>query len=157
MPDTLPDNTMKVLIVEDDANVRLGCEQALELEDIRAQAVDSAEKARRLVAAGFPGVVVTDIRLPGMDGMDLLRHLLSIDMRDFRVGADNFQDFPQPHQEGRVGVRQSDAGNRHHFALTGSRRPTPQDGLPVAHQGVGFVDDEKAELFHRRGMPDALL
>ena len=25
---------MKVLIVEDDANVRLGCEQALELEDI---------------------------------------------------------------------------------------------------------------------------
>ena len=34
MPDTLPD-TMKVLIVEDDANVRLGCEQALELEDIR--------------------------------------------------------------------------------------------------------------------------
>jgi len=78
MPDTLP-NTLKVLIVEDDANVRLGCEQALELEDIATQAVDSAEKARRLVAAGFPGVVVTDIRLPGMDGMELLRRLLSID------------------------------------------------------------------------------
>ena len=77
MPNAAPD--MKVLIVEDDANVRLGCEQALELEDIATQAVDSAEKARRLVAAGFPGVVVTDIRLPGMDGMDLLRHLLTID------------------------------------------------------------------------------
>jgi DNA-binding NtrC family response regulator len=77
MPNAAPD--MKVLIVEDDANVRLGCEQALELEDIATQAVDSAEKARRLVAAGFPGVVVTDIRLPGTDGMDLLRHLLSID------------------------------------------------------------------------------
>ena len=77
MPDVAPD--MKVLIVEDDANVRLGCEQALELEDIETQAVDSAEKARRLVAAGFPGVVITDIRLPGSDGMDLLRHLLSID------------------------------------------------------------------------------
>jgi two-component system response regulator AauR len=74
MPDTL-----KVLIVEDDANVRLGCEQALELEDIPTEAVDSAEKARRLVVAGFPGVVVTDICLPGMDGMDLLRHLLTID------------------------------------------------------------------------------
>src|SRR3954471_6786737 len=72
-------DTLKVLIVEDDANVRLGCEQALELEDIPAEAVDSAEKARRLVTAGFPGVVVTDIRLLGMDGMDLLRHLLAID------------------------------------------------------------------------------
>jgi len=70
---------LKVLIVEDDANVRLGCEQALELEDIPTEAVDSAEKARRLVVAGFPGVVVTDICLPGMDGMDLLRHLLTID------------------------------------------------------------------------------
>ena len=69
----MPTDKLQVLIVEDDANVRLGCEQALELEDIPTEAVDSAEKARRLVAAGFPGVVVTDIRLPGMDGMDLLR------------------------------------------------------------------------------------
>lgn len=74
MPDAL-----KVLLVEDDANVRLGCQQALQLEGIAADAVDSAEKARRLVGAGFPGVVVSDIRLPGSDGMDLLRHLLSVD------------------------------------------------------------------------------
>ncbi|MGE5477347.1 MAG: sigma-54-dependent transcriptional regulator [Bacteroidales bacterium] len=74
MPDAL-----KALIVEDDANVRLGCQQALQLEGIAAEAVDSAEKARRLVAAGFPGVVITDIRLPGADGMDLLRHLLAVD------------------------------------------------------------------------------
>jgi two-component system C4-dicarboxylate transport response regulator DctD len=76
MSDTLP---LKVLIVEDDANVRLGCQQALQLEDIAVEAVDSAEKARRLVSAGFPGVVVTDIRLPGADGMDLLGHLLALD------------------------------------------------------------------------------
>jgi two-component system C4-dicarboxylate transport response regulator DctD len=74
MPDAL-----KALIVEDDDNVRLGCQQALQLEGIAADAVDSAEKARRLVAAGFPGVVVTDIRLPGADGMELLRHLLTVD------------------------------------------------------------------------------
>ncbi|CAO3426379.1 sigma-54-dependent transcriptional regulator [Azospirillum endophyticum] len=70
---------LKVLIVEDDPNVSLGCQQALELEDIPTQAVESAEKARRLVAEGFPGVVVTDIRLPGMDGMSLLAGLLAVD------------------------------------------------------------------------------
>ncbi len=72
-------NALKVLIVEDDPNVSLGCQQALELEDIPTQAVDSAEKARRLVADGFPGIVVTDIRLPGMDGMALLAELLAAD------------------------------------------------------------------------------
>ncbi|PGH55637.1 Fis family transcriptional regulator [Azospirillum palustre] len=70
---------LKVLIVEDDPNVSLGCQQALELEDIPTESVDSAEKARRLVAEGFPGIVVTDIRLPGMDGMALLAELLASD------------------------------------------------------------------------------
>ncbi|MBP2315717.1 sigma-54-dependent transcriptional regulator [Azospirillum soli] len=82
MPEILPEalpRGLKVLIVEDDANVRLGCQQALQLEDIPVEAVDTAEKARRLVAADFPGVVVTDIRLPGADGMDLLHHLLHLD------------------------------------------------------------------------------
>ncbi|MGE5517527.1 MAG: sigma-54-dependent transcriptional regulator [Bacteroidota bacterium] len=72
-------DALKVLIVEDDDNVRLGCQQALQLEGIAVEAVDSAEKARRLVGAGFAGVVVSDIRLPGADGMELLRHLLGQD------------------------------------------------------------------------------
>ncbi|PWC37739.1 sigma-54 dependent transcriptional regulator [Azospirillum sp. TSO35-2] len=82
MPDTAAAPAaipLKVLIVEDDPNVRLGCQQALELEDIATEAVDSAEQARRLVSEGFPGVVVTDIRLPGMDGMALLSRLLAVD------------------------------------------------------------------------------
>jgi two-component system C4-dicarboxylate transport response regulator DctD len=70
---------MKVLIVEDDPNVLLGCEQALQLEGIPTEGVDSAEKARRLISANFPGVVVSDIRLPGIDGMELLGQLLALD------------------------------------------------------------------------------
>ena len=72
-------DTLKALIVEDDPNVRLGCQQALQLEGIAAEAVDSAEKAKRLLAAGCPGVLITDIRLPGADGMDLLRHAQELD------------------------------------------------------------------------------
>ena len=48
------------------------------------EAVDSAEKARRLVPVDFPGIVVTDIRLPGHDGMALMHDLLRQD-RDLPV------------------------------------------------------------------------
>ncbi|AYH43061.1 sigma-54 dependent transcriptional regulator [Azoarcus sp. DN11] len=70
---------LKVLIVEDDPNVRLGCEQAMQLAGIPVQAVASAEAGQRLVGPDFPGVVVTDMRLPGMDGMQLLRALVTQD------------------------------------------------------------------------------
>ncbi len=70
---------LQVLLVEDDPDVRLGCEQALQLEDIAVSGVASAEQAQRRVGSDFAGVVVSDIRLPGMDGMALLKALRLID------------------------------------------------------------------------------
>ena len=64
---------LSVLLVEDDANVRLGCEQAIQLAGIPVHAVATAEEAQKQIAAGFPGVVVTDMRLPGMDGLAFVR------------------------------------------------------------------------------------
>ena len=72
-------DTPKVLIVEDDPDVALGCEQALQLEGIAAECAGSAEAARRRLGRDFPGVVVSDIRLPGLDGMAFLRELLALD------------------------------------------------------------------------------
>ncbi|WP_429809430.1 sigma-54-dependent transcriptional regulator [Ensifer sp. B1-9] len=77
-------DNLKVLIVEDEPNVRLGCQQTLELEGMDVEAVESAEKARRLVPVDFSGIVVTDIRLPGDDGMALMHDLLRQD-RDLPV------------------------------------------------------------------------
>jgi len=71
--------TLQVLLVEDDPDVRLGCEQALQLEDIPVSGVESAEQARRHITRDFAGVVVSDIHLPGMDGMALLKALQAID------------------------------------------------------------------------------
>lgn len=72
---------MKVLIIEDDPDVRLGCEQALLLEGLQAQGVASAEQALPLLQQGFPGVVVSDIHLQGQDGMALLRTLQAQDAK----------------------------------------------------------------------------
>ena len=64
---------LSVLLVEDDANVRLGCEQAMQLAGIAVTSVASAEEAQKQIVAGFPGVVVTDMRLPGTDGLAFVR------------------------------------------------------------------------------------
>jgi len=70
---------LKVLIIEDDPDVRLGCEQALQLEGIATESVASAEAGRRLLGPDFRGVIVSDIRLPRMDGMTFLREVLAVD------------------------------------------------------------------------------
>ncbi|MFF7708081.1 sigma 54-interacting transcriptional regulator [Pseudomonas sp. NPDC007930] len=66
---------LSVLIVEDDPHVLLGCQQALALEDISSEGVASAEQALARVGTDFAGIVVSDIRLPGMDGLALLAEL----------------------------------------------------------------------------------
>ncbi|MBF8781461.1 two-component response regulator AauR [Pseudomonas fulva] len=70
---------LTVLIVEDDPHVLLGCQQALALEDIPCEGVGSAEQALERIGEDFAGIVVSDIRLPGMDGRELLDRLKARD------------------------------------------------------------------------------
>ena len=70
---------LSVLLVEDDPNVRLGCEQAMQLAGIPVAAFATAEEAQRRLSADYAGIVVTDMRLPGMDGMTLLRWVNQLD------------------------------------------------------------------------------
>jgi two-component system response regulator AauR len=69
----------QVLLVEDDADVRLGCLQAFGLEDVAALGVESVEQVPPGLLRQFAGVVVSDIRLPGIDGMAWLRQLMRDD------------------------------------------------------------------------------
>ena len=70
---------LTVLFVEDDPAVRLGGKQALQLAGLEVKAFESAEQALKHVVPGFPGVLVTDVKMSGMDGMELLRRALEID------------------------------------------------------------------------------
>jgi two-component system C4-dicarboxylate transport response regulator DctD len=64
---------ISVLLIEDDTAVRIGSVQALQLAGFTVESFESAERAVPHIRAGMPAVVVTDVRLPGMDGLGLLR------------------------------------------------------------------------------------
>ncbi|MDY7561637.1 sigma-54 dependent transcriptional regulator [Pseudomonas sp. 10B1] len=70
---------LTVLIVEDDPHVLLGCQQALALEDILSEGVGSAEEALARIGDNFAGIVISDVRLPGIDGLELLTRLKARD------------------------------------------------------------------------------
>jgi two-component system C4-dicarboxylate transport response regulator DctD len=77
MTPTRPDLT--VLLVEDDLHMQIACVQALQLAGLDVEAVGSAEAALPKLDAGFPGVVVTDMRLPRADGLSLIRRCRELD------------------------------------------------------------------------------
>jgi two-component system, NtrC family, C4-dicarboxylate transport response regulator DctD len=74
----MPDNA-HVMFVDDEPHIRIAAQQTLELADLRLNGYETAEAALRELSSEFTGVLVCDIRLPGMDGMEFLRRALEID------------------------------------------------------------------------------
>jgi two-component system response regulator AtoC len=62
-----------VLIVDDDEAVRLSHLRSLKSVSCAAEAVDDGEDALRLMERQKFDVVLLDLRMPGMDGMSVLR------------------------------------------------------------------------------------
>jgi len=65
----------RVFLVEDDPIVRRGSEQALALAEMAVTGFADAESALEAFDEQPPVVVVSDVRLPGRDGLQLLREL----------------------------------------------------------------------------------
>ena len=62
-----------ILVVDDDERVRASVSRALSGEHTQVRTAESAEQAISVLAETPADVVITDLRLPGMDGIDLLR------------------------------------------------------------------------------------
>ena len=69
----------KVALIDDDSAVRRSLAQTLELAGFEVVALASAENGLATLAAGFLGIVITDVRLPNMDGMALMKRALQLD------------------------------------------------------------------------------
>ncbi|WP_269930080.1 sigma-54-dependent transcriptional regulator [Aminobacter sp. HY435] len=68
-----------VLLVEDDDELRRSSAQSLDLAGFKVEACASGERALDFITQGFNGVVISDIRMPGIDGMTLMGRIRDID------------------------------------------------------------------------------
>ncbi len=75
---------LRVLLVDDEPELRASTAQALDLAGLAVHELGQGERALDLVGFGFPGIVITDIRMPGIDGLSLMTRIHEAD-RDIPV------------------------------------------------------------------------
>ena len=66
----------KILVIEDEKNLRQLYKQDLELDGHTVVTAKSAEEGLRKVETEAPDLVVLDIRMPGMDGLEAMGRIL---------------------------------------------------------------------------------
>lgn len=68
-----------ILVIDDERHVREAAAQALDIEGYKVETFERAEPALALVDRQWRGIVISDIRMPGMEGMQVLERLHQID------------------------------------------------------------------------------
>ena len=71
--------TTEVYFIDDELDLRLANEQTLELAGLNVALFEKAEDVLPLLGDRTSGIVVSDIRLPGISGLDLLQQLQQVD------------------------------------------------------------------------------
>ncbi|RDC73411.1 sigma-54-dependent Fis family transcriptional regulator [Rhodovulum sp. 12E13] len=95
---------MKIAIIDDEMDMRQSISQWLALSGYDTETFASAEDALKGIGPDYPGVVVSDIRMPGMDGMAFLKRLMSQDSALPVIMITGHGDVPMAVEAMRVGA-----------------------------------------------------
>lgn len=77
--DTGSERRIRLMLIEDERGFREGLEQVLDLAGFDVHSFASPDGAIEALAATLPEVVLTDLRLPGMDGLAVLERCRRLD------------------------------------------------------------------------------
>ncbi len=93
-----------VVLLDDDVHLRTALSQTFDLAGLRVQAFGSADGILQALPAQWPGVLVTDIRMPGMNGLELLEQLQQFDEQLPVLLITGHGDVPLAVQAMRIGA-----------------------------------------------------
>ena len=86
--------SFKILIVDDEKNVRLMYRSSLESEGYEIHEADSGAKALEQCLARTHDAAILDLRMPGMDGLELLEKMKALNIETPVVIITAFGDVP---------------------------------------------------------------
>ncbi|MEN8840043.1 MAG: response regulator, partial [Octadecabacter sp.] len=95
---------MKIAIVDDEQDMRQSISQWLALSGYDTETFASAEDALKGVGQDYPGIVVSDIKMPGMDGMQFLKKLKGVDSSLPVIMITGHGDVPMAVEAMRIGA-----------------------------------------------------
>ena len=95
---------MKIAIVDDEKDMRQSISQWLALSGFDTETFASAEEALKGLSTDYPGIVVSDIKMPGMDGMQFLRKLKGVDSSLPVIMITGHGDVPMAVEAMRIGA-----------------------------------------------------
>lgn len=154
-----------ILVIEDDTAIRTGILAALELAGYKTQAAARGDEGCRLALQSEYDLLLLDLVLPGMDGMDILRNLRQTHptlpviiltargdeadrLEGFRRGADDYVVKPFSVKELLARVEA--------VLRRSPERPLPVSDIrlsagcvDLARREVRFDDGQRAELSER--------
>ena len=73
------DNSTKILVADDEKNMRVTLAAILEDKGYSITTADTGEKAVELCESEGFNIVIMDVRMPGMDGVEALKAIRAID------------------------------------------------------------------------------
>lgn len=71
----MPEPSQKILIVDDDAEIRFVLRKVIEHSGHTVQLASDGEQAMLMMAQELPRLVLLDLMMPRMDGLDVLRRM----------------------------------------------------------------------------------
>jgi|Deesub1362A_J573_1020465.scaffolds.fasta_scaffold00010_217 DNA-binding NtrC family response regulator len=114
----------RILVIDDEEIIRISCRRALEPLGLRVDVARDGPEALRMLREGSYQVVLTDLKMPGMDGLEVLKEIRHLSphsrvivitgysttetaVRAMREGAFNYLEKPFSPQALREAVKEA--------------------------------------------------
>ena len=83
-----------VVVIDDEESIREGCLRTLEGRGYRTAAAADGARGLRLVGRAKPQVILVDLRMPGMSGMEVLQRICELDPDGVSIVMTGYGSIP---------------------------------------------------------------
>ena len=97
-------HSRSIIVVDDDEEVRESMRQTLQLEGFKVSTFASGAEVLANITRNWTGIVISDLRMPNMDGMSLLDRIIEIDHDIPVVLISAYADIPVATRAMRTGA-----------------------------------------------------